>query len=67
MGIPVQVETFACMAEARAHFYKQGFATLDSASGGDYYVMVKDEPGQLLSPMVRLIKTGFLRVKVEYV
>ena len=67
MGIPVQVETFACMAEARAHYYKQGYTTLSNTEDGSHYVLVKDEPGQLLSPMVRLIKTGFLKVEVEHV
>jgi hypothetical protein len=67
MGIPVQVETFACMAEARAHYYKQGYTTLSNTANGDHYVLVKDVPGQRLSPMVRLIKTGFLRVEVEHV
>ena len=67
MSIAAKVETFACMAEARAHFHQQGYTELNKTPDGRYYVLVKDTPGQSLNPMVRLIKTGFLQVEVEYV
>lgn len=67
MSINIHVERFACMAEARAHFYKLGYVTLNNTQDGSHYVLVKEIPGQVTSAMVRLIKTGFLTVEVEHI
>lgn len=48
---------FACMADARAHYLKQGYTTSDEAA--DSYLMVKFEPCCL---EVLIEKEGFLKV-----
>jgi hypothetical protein len=47
--------TFACMAEAVAHFYNQGYVYLNE--GAD---------GATLAPMVELMKVAFLTVEARY-
>lgn len=67
MGIAVDIETFACMAEARAHYYKQGYVTLNNTADGSRYCLVKDIPGQISSAMVVLTKVDFLKVQAEHI
>lgn len=67
MSLPVAVKTYACMAEARAAYYAQGYVTLNNTLDGSRYVLVRDYPGQILSSMVALTRTGFLTVEVEHV
>jgi hypothetical protein len=57
--------TFACMAEAVAHFYNQGYVYLNEGADGARRVMVKDD-GTTLAPMVELMKVAFLTVEARY-
>ena len=57
---------FSCVAEAVAHFYIKGYITLDSSTTDTRRVMYKPANDQLLSPMVEIMKTGFLEVKTRY-
>ncbi len=57
--------TFACIAEAVAHFYNLGYTTLDSSTTSTRRVMVKEGEGQLLCPMIEIMKMGFLEVKTR--
>jgi hypothetical protein len=58
--------TFACIAEAVAYFYHRGYITLDSSTTETRRVMYKPGQDQLLSPMVEIMKMGFLEVKTRH-
>lgn len=58
--------TFVCMAEAVAYFLYKGYVTLETSSTDIRRVMYKPGSDQLLSPMVEIMKTGFLEVKTRY-
>ena len=57
---------FACIAEAVCYYYEKGYVTLESSSTDIRRVMYKPGNDQLLSPMVEIMKTGFLEVKSRY-
>lgn len=57
---------FVSIAEAVAHFYEMGYVTLDSSTTETRRVMYKPGSDQLLSPMVEIMKSGFLEVKTRY-
>ena len=57
---------FVSIAEAVAHFYEKGYVTLDSSTTETRRVMYKPGLDQLLSPMVEIMKSGFLEVKTRY-
>lgn len=60
---------FVSIAEAVAHFYEKGYVTyvtLDSSTTETRRVMYKPGSDQLLSPMVEIMKSGFLEVKTRY-
>jgi len=58
--------TFSCIAEAVAYYYNKGYVTLESSTTGIRRVMYRPGKDQLLSPMVEIMKTGFLEVKTRY-
>lgn len=58
------LESFASMAEARAHYYKQGYVNLEGSCTPNRYVVHRPEPDQLLCPLIELLKVGFLKVQV---
>ena len=69
MGMPIETNTFACMAEAVAHYYNMGYKTLNTSKSTEdgttiRRVMIKN-PEQMLSPMVEILKVGFLKVEVR--
>lgn len=69
MGMPIETVKFACMAEARAAYLKQGYQTLkwsvkDETGAFRRCVMIKN-PEQALAPMVELTKVGFLKVEAR--
>jgi hypothetical protein len=57
---------FVSIAEAVAYFFEKGYVTLDSSTTETRRVMYKPGPDQLLSPMVEIMKSGFLEVKTRY-
>lgn len=57
---------FVCIAEAVAYYMDKGYVTLESSTTTDRRVMYKPEKDQLMSPMVEIMKTGFLEVKTRY-
>lgn len=62
MGLKVETETYACMAEAVAEYVKRGYQTLSIR--GPRRVMIKN-PEQLLSPCTELLQVGFLHVEAR--
>ncbi len=57
---------FVSIAEAVAYFFEKGYVTLDSSTTETRRVMYKPDPDQLLSPIVEIMKSGFLEVKTRY-
>lgn len=53
---------FASMAEARAHFLKQGWTTADE--GTDSYIMTKHVDGRKVGEVI-INREGFLNVVAE--
>jgi hypothetical protein len=51
---------FASLAEARAHFYRLGFA--ENRINDD--MLKVEKPGDILAGQFLIMKTGFLRVQV---
>lgn len=62
MGLKIETETYACMAEAVAEYTKRGYETL--SVNGPRRVMIKN-PEQNLAPMVELLKVRFLHVEAR--
>ena len=62
MGLKIETETYACMAEAVAEYVKRVYQTLNV--NGPRRVMIK-HPEQLFSPMVELLQVGFLHVEAR--
>ena len=60
------MKTFACMAEAVAFYFNQGYTTLDSSTTDTRRVMYKAGDAQLLAPMVELLKVDFILVEARY-
>jgi hypothetical protein len=58
---------FTCIAEAVAYFFERGYITLDSSTTPNRRVMYKPGEDQLLSPMVEILKIGFLSVQSRYI
>lgn len=62
MGMKIETETYACMAEAVAEYVKRGYQTL--SVDGPRRVMIK-HPDQMFSPMTELLQVGFLHVEAR--
>lgn len=60
------IQTFACMAEARAHFYRQGYQDLGGSCAPGRYVLALPGADQRLAPLVELLQTGFLTVEANF-
>jgi hypothetical protein len=58
--------SFCCIADAVAYFFGRGYVTLESSSTDDRRVMYKTGDDQLLSPMIEIMRVGFLEVKARY-
>lgn len=58
--------SFACVAEAVAHFYNLGYVTKEETMTSTYRMMHKPGKENILAPMVAIVKHGFLDVKVYF-
>jgi len=63
MGLKIETETYACMAEAVAEYAKRGYQTLNV--NGPRRVMIKHPDPLWLTPMVELLQVGFLHVEAR--
>lgn len=64
--------TFASMAEAVAHFHRNGYESVPTEikftdDGYPRRVMARTEQDQLLSPLVEIFHKGFLLVEARFI